>query len=119
MQGLAGFLDIRIVTETTIWAMPECSIGLIPDVGFASMASRCMPLELALFLGLTGTRLSTAADLIGSGIGTHFVPSSQVSFLKESLENSPFSQSFEEAQSQVNGLCPHEAFAPAVRTVAS
>lgn len=116
MQGLAGFLDVRIVTEKTVWAMPECSIGLFPDVGFASMASRCMPLELALFLALTGTRLSAAADLIGSGVGTHFVPSSQVSFLKESLENAQFSRSFEEAQSQMNGVFAHDDVAPAVQT---
>ena len=26
--GLAGFLPFRIVTETTVFAMPECSIGV-------------------------------------------------------------------------------------------
>lgn len=25
--GLGGFLPVRIVTETTVFAMPECSIG--------------------------------------------------------------------------------------------
>ena len=29
--GLAGFLDHRVVTEKTIWAMPECSIGAPPS----------------------------------------------------------------------------------------
>lgn len=103
MQGLAGFLDTRVVTESTLWAMPECSIGLFPDVGFASMASRCMPIELALFLALTGTRLSTPADLLFSGVGTHYIPSSQVAELKQSLECTHFSQSLEKAQSQVVG----------------
>lgn len=29
--GLAGFLDHRVVTEKTTWAMPECAIGASPS----------------------------------------------------------------------------------------
>lgn len=103
MQGLAGFLDYRIVTEKTLWAMPECSIGLLPDVGFASMASTCMPLEVALFLALTGSRLSTPADLIATGIGTHYVPSAAVSELKTALESAELAEHYADSRSQIEG----------------
>eukprot|EP00892_Ulva_mutabilis_P010929 jgi/Ulvmu1/8208/UM041_0017.1 len=103
-MGLAGFLDTRVVTEKTLWAMPECAIGLLPDVGFASMASRCMPVELALFLAMTGTRLRTPADLVGSGVGTHYVQSSHIPALKDALQSTDLAQSLEGAQAQVDGL---------------
>ncbi len=32
--------QVRVVTEGTLFAMPECAIGLWPDVGFALPAAR-------------------------------------------------------------------------------
>ena len=47
--------QVRVVTERTLVAMPECAIGLFPDVGFAHL-SKARP-DVALYLGLTGARL--------------------------------------------------------------
>ena len=49
--GLSGNARTRVVTERTLAAMPECAIGLFPDVGFARLY-RARPAE-ALYLGLS------------------------------------------------------------------
>ena len=46
----------RIATERTLFAMPECAIGLIPDIGASYFLSR-LPGSLGMYLGLTGARL--------------------------------------------------------------
>lgn len=51
MQGCA----YRIVTETSVMAMPEISIGLYPDVGSLYFLSK-LPRGVGLFLALTGAR---------------------------------------------------------------
>ena len=62
--GLSAHGSHRIVTERTLFAMPECGIGLIPDVGGTYLLSR-MPGACGLFVGLTGHRLSAADCLYG------------------------------------------------------
>ncbi len=73
----------RIVTERTLFAMPETGIGLFPDVGATEFLPRC-PGALGMYLALTGARLK-AADAIHAGIGTHFVPSGKVADLVDRL----------------------------------
>ncbi len=62
----------RIVGHTTRMAMPECAIGLIPDVGGTYLLARA-PGQLGLYLGLTGTRMGPGAA-IAAGFADHFVP---------------------------------------------
>ncbi len=57
----------------TVFAMPECAIGLFPDIG-ASFFLQRLPGKLGLWLGLTGARLR-GVDVRASGLATHYIPS--------------------------------------------
>ncbi len=74
----------RIVTEATIFAMPETGIGLFPDVGGTYFLPRC-PGETGMYIGLTGARLK-AGDTMYAGVGTHFVPKERLPDLKRALK---------------------------------
>jgi len=71
--GISVHGSHRIVSERTIFAMPETGIGFFPDVGASWFLNRC-PGRIGLYLALTGHRLG-AADAIYAGIGDVFVPS--------------------------------------------
>ena len=67
--GLFAGAAFRVVTEKSLFAMPEVTIGLYPDVGASWFLSR-MPGRLGLWLGLTGARFN-GADAIGLGLADH------------------------------------------------
>jgi enoyl-CoA hydratase len=73
----------RIATERTLFAMPETSIGLFPDVGATRFLNRC-PGQIGRYLGLTGARLK-AADTVYCGFATHVVPHDRVGELVTTL----------------------------------
>jgi enoyl-CoA hydratase len=73
----------RIVTENTLFAMPEASIGLIPDVGGSYFLSR-MPGALGIYLGLTAARLQ-GADVLYTGVGTAYMKSEQLEAFEKAL----------------------------------
>ena len=81
--GISVHGSHRIVTEKTTFAMPECGIGLFPDVGATEFLDRA-PGALGMYLGLTGARLK-AADAILAGFATHFVPNSLLEELTAGL----------------------------------
>lgn len=76
----------RIVCESSQIAMPECSIGLVPDVGGTLMLALA-PGRLGEFLGTTGQRMGPA-DAILAGFADHFIPQDQWPDLIEMLEAS-------------------------------
>lgn len=65
-MGLAQAASLRLVTAHTRIAMPECRIGLIPDVGATYFFSR-MPAPMAHYLALTGITIG-ADDAIFVGL---------------------------------------------------
>lgn len=73
----------RVATEKTVFSMPECAIGLFPDVGASHFLPRLQG-ELGLFLGLTGHRLK-GYDTVAAGIATHYLPSERLGELKDAL----------------------------------
>jgi enoyl-CoA hydratase len=77
----------RIVTERTLFAMPETGIGLFPDVGATFMLPR-LPGALGFYLGLTGARLG-AADCLHAGIGTAHVAAARLDDLEATLAATP------------------------------
>ena len=74
----------RIVGETSRIAMPECGIGLMPDVGGSFMLALA-PGRLGEYLGTTGARMS-AADALFAGFADHFIPQARWPELISRLE---------------------------------
>lgn len=83
--GLSIHGRYRVVTERTMFAMPETGIGFFPDVGGGYFLPRC-PGQIGMYLGLTGARLG-AADCLYAGIATHGVSSDKIDDLKQALED--------------------------------
>ena len=73
----------RIVGETSKIAMPECSIGLVPDVGGSFLLAK-LPGNIGTFLGVTGKRMK-ASDAIYCGFADYFIPETKWDNLKEKL----------------------------------
>ena len=83
--GISAHGSHRIVTENTLFAMPECGIGLVPDVGGNFFLSRAQG-SIGEYLGATGARLK-ASDCIYAGIADCFVPDEELSKLIQILED--------------------------------
>lgn len=62
----------RVVCTGSRIAMPECTIGLVPDVGGSLLLAQA-PGHAGIYLGTTGTRM-TPGDAIYAGFSDYFVP---------------------------------------------
>jgi enoyl-CoA hydratase len=78
---------MRVVTERTVLAMPEVSIGYVPDVGGTYLLARA-PGELGTHVALSGARL-TGADAIACGFADVLVPSGRLPAVVAALAEAP------------------------------
>lgn len=74
----------RIVGNSSRIAMPECGIGLVPDVG-GSLMLALAPGRLGEYLGTTAARMN-AADAIYAGFADLYVPEADWPALLATLE---------------------------------
>ncbi|GMG99514.1 hypothetical protein Nepgr_001354 [Nepenthes gracilis] len=81
--GLTMHGRFRIVTENTVFAMPEASLGLFADVGASCFLSK-LPGFFGEYLGLTGARLD-GSEMLACGLATHFIASKDLLLLENAL----------------------------------
>ena len=74
-KGISAHGSHRVVSEKTLFAMPETNIGFFPDVGGGYFLPRC-PGQTGLYLALTSARVG-AADALYIGFATHYVASAE------------------------------------------
>lgn len=81
--GLSVHAPFRIATERTVFAMPETTIGLFPDVGASFFLPR-MSGAVGTYLALTSEKLK-GANVFYSGVATHYIHSSALPALESRL----------------------------------
>lgn len=81
--GLGCHASRRIVGESSQIALPECAIGLVPDVGGSLILAQA-PGRLGEYLGVTGARMN-AADAIFAGFADHFIDENVWESVKQKL----------------------------------
>jgi len=81
--GVAVGGSHRIVTERSMIAMPEVTIGLYPDVGASWFFNR-MPGRCAEFLGMTGARMN-AADALFTKLADFVVSSDDLADMQMAI----------------------------------
>ncbi len=86
--GISCPCRYRIATENTMFAMPETTIGIFPDVGGGRYLSRLRG-RLAQYLALTGARLN-GAECKELRLATHYIPSDRLEGVKAKIAADPF-----------------------------
>jgi enoyl-CoA hydratase len=81
--GLSAHAAYCVVTDRSVVAMPEVSIGFFPDVGVSFLLTRAH-WELGTYVALTGERLNAQGALI-SGLANYHIPSAHLAELPAAL----------------------------------
>lgn len=84
--GISMHGSHRIVTGNTKFAMPEVTIGLIPDVGGSYVLPR-LKNSYGFFLGLSGISIGPE-ECLEAGIATQFCAAEEIENLREKLLDS-------------------------------
>lgn len=82
--GVGGHASHRVVGDSSQISMPECSIGLVPDVGGSYILAQA-PGRVGEYLGLTAGRMN-AADAIHAGFADYYIPEADWPVLIAQLE---------------------------------
>jgi len=85
--GLSQPCSVRVVTDRTVYAMPETGIGLFTDVGAGWYLSR-LPGRTGQYAGLTGARL-TGSECLALSLGSHYVAGEGIEALKAAILANP------------------------------
>ncbi|MBY5971002.1 enoyl-CoA hydratase/isomerase family protein [Ferrimonas balearica] len=93
--GVGCHVATRVVGESARIAMPECGIGLVPDVGGSLLLARA-PGRLGAYLGLTGARMGPG-DAIHAGFADLFLAEEEWEAAKAELCASGSVEALEEA----------------------
>ncbi len=81
--GISCHGSHRVVDESSRISMPECGVGLVPDVGGSLLLARA-PGRLGEYLGMTGARMD-ASDALLAGFADYYVPRARWRDLTEAL----------------------------------
>ena len=85
--GISQPAKYRVVTENTLFAMPEGAIGLFPDVGAGWYLPRLRG-RTGAFMALTGARLD-GAECLWAGLASHYLPSERRAEAKARIVEAP------------------------------
>ncbi|MEM7668935.1 MAG: enoyl-CoA hydratase/isomerase family protein [Pseudomonadota bacterium] len=81
--GISALGSHRIVTDGSQVAMPECGIGLVPDVGGSKLLADA-PGHLGEYFGMTSSRMGPG-DAIHAGFADTYVPAAFIEELTRQL----------------------------------
>ena len=92
--GIHNGASHRIMTDKTVFAMPEVTIGFFPDVGASYFLSRIQD-NMGLFIGATGCRL-TGADCKFLGLTDFLLAEDKLNDVKRNLLTMPLALDVED-----------------------
>lgn len=98
-MGLFEGADFRVVTESTRIAMPEVTIGLLPDVGGTWFLNQTRG-NSGLFLALTGAQIN-ATDAMYTGLADVFIPHAEKAAMLDKLAALPWAANADEDRQQM------------------
>lgn len=85
--GVSAHGSVRIVTERSVLAMPEVTIGICPDVGATWLLANA-PGFLGTYLAMTGTTV-TGADAIYLGLADLMMPAADLASFEQRVQVEP------------------------------
>lgn len=97
--GMSVHGSHRVVSEKVMFAMPETTIGLFPDVGGTWFLPKLRG-EVGTYLALTNSRLK-APDVVYAGVYDSFVPSAELPSLLDALATADWQGDLHEAAARV------------------